>query len=348
MKRIEAADRKKWRAWCLLFLLGAVTLFCFGKAVCYAEILKMQASKLNFAAHGRQGALDYAGARSAQEENQKQDHPLEYVNWTQTDGVQVSASSLGTMVESNALLLCGRSDLLFPGYAVLDTGTEYGCLLSSALSGRLFGGEDTRGLIVEVQDRKLEVLDVIDSEEIFLAYEAGEEDPCSFDRAAVSCVSGEISKTEERYQQICGGWERLEGRVLVWIAEGACFLLPCILWIFLMCYCVEMSRAAGRMERAGRIEKIIWKALLYLLLAGGILLLIRNARIPEDMIPAKWSDFDFWTEYGKELGASCQALIRSEKKIPDIPMMKAFVKALQWAAAAVVGEIVFLRRFRKI
>ena len=216
------------------------------------------------------------------------------------------------------------------------------------MSGRLFGGEDTRGLIVEVQDRKLEVLDVIDSEEIFLAYEAGEQDLCSFDRAAVSCVSGEIGKTEERYQQICGGWERLEGRGLVWIAEGACFLLPCILWIFLMCYCAEMSRAAGRMERAGRIEKIIWKALLYLLLAGGILLLIRNARIPEDMIPAKWSDFDFWTEYGKELGASCQALIRSEKKIPDIPMMKEFVKALQWAAAAVVGEIVFLRRFRKI
>lgn len=348
MKRIEAVDRKKWRAWCLLFLLGTVTLFCFAKAVCHAEILKMQASKLYFAARGQQRALDYAGVRSVREENQKWDHPLEYVNWTQTDGIQVSAVSLETMEECNALLLYGRSDLLFPGYAVLDAESQYGCLLSSALSGRLFGGEDTRGLMVEVQDRKLEILDVIDSEEIFLVYEAGEHDLCSFDRAAVSCVSGEIGKTQERYQQICGGWERLEGRMLVWITGGACFLLPCILWIFLMCYCAEMSRTVGRLDRVDRIERIIWKSLLYLLLAGGILLFIRSARIPEDMIPTKWSDFDFWTEYGKKLGVSCQALIRFEKRIPDIPMMKEFVKALQWAVAAIVGEIIFLCRFQKI
>ena len=42
-----------------------------------------------------------------------------------------------------------------------------------------------------------------------------------------------------------------------------------------------------------------------------------TVRIPEDMIPAKWSDFDFWTEYGKELGASGFAQIR--EKDPGYP-----------------------------
>ena len=68
-------------------------------------------------------------------------------------------------------------------------------------------------------------------------------------------------------------------------------------------------------------------------------------RIPEDMIPAKWSDFEFWSEYGKRLGTACQALIRSEKKIPDLPVMGEFVRALLWAAGAVAGEAVFLRGF---
>ncbi|MCI8767722.1 MAG: hypothetical protein HFH21_08030 [Ruminococcus sp.] len=345
MKWIEVVDRKKWRERCLLFLLGAVTLLCFAKEVRHAELVKAHASKLDFAASGEQGALDYAGAKSAWEENQKRDHPLEYVNWTQADGVQVSASALGTSEESDALILCGRSDLLFPGYAVLDAETQYGCLLSSALSGKLFGGKDTRGLMVEIQGRKLEVLDVVDSEEVFLAYEAGEQDSCAFDRAAVNCVSGEIGKTEEGYRQLCGSWERMESRVLVWISQGLCFLVPGILWIFLMRYCAKMSRMAGRRaERIDKIEKRIWRSLLYLLLAGGILLLIKMVRIPEDMIPAKWSDFDFWTEYGKRLGAACQVLIRSEKRIPDIPMMKEFAGALQWTAAAVAGEVVFLRK----
>lgn len=136
-----------------------------------------------------------------------------------------------------------------------------------------------------------------------------------------------------------------ESRVLVWISQGLCFLVPGILWIFLMRYCAKMSRMAGRRaERIDKIEKRIWRSLLYLLLAGGILLLIKMVRIPEDMIPAKWSDFDFWTEYGKRLGAACQVLIRSEKRIPDIPMMKEFAGALQWTAAAVAGEVVFLRK----
>ena len=97
--------------------------------------------------------------------------------------------------------------------------------------------------------------------------------------------------------------------------------------------------------RYHRMEKIIWRIFSYLLLAGGILLLIQWIRIPEDMIPAKWSDFEFWSEYGKRLGTACQALIRSEKKIPDLPVMGEFVRALLWAAGAVAGEAVFLRGF---
>ena len=124
-----------------------------------------------------------------QEENRKRDAPLEFVNWTQMDGLLVSASGLGTVEECDVLLPCGRSDLLFPGYAVLDMETQNSCLISSALSGRLFGGENTSGLIVEVQNRKLEVLDVIDSGEAFLVYEEGEKDTTSFDRASVECAS---------------------------------------------------------------------------------------------------------------------------------------------------------------
>lgn len=258
--------------------------------------------------------------------------------------MRISAAGLGTEEECDALILCGRSDLLFPGYAVLDAESRNGCLLSSALSGELFGGKDTCGLMIETQGRELDIVDVIDSEEMFFVYESGENDLCSFDRAAVSCISGEIGKTEECIQRLFDGWERMEGRVLVWMAQGVCFLVPCILWIFLMCYCADSSRKAGQKKREDRIEKGIWTLLFYVLLAGGILLLIQGVRIPEDMIPTKWSDFNFWTEYGKKLGASFRLLVRSEKRIPDIRMLKEFVNVLWWAAAAVAGEIVFLFR----
>ena len=238
-----------------------------------------------------------------QEENRKRDAPLEFVNWTQMDGLLVSASGLGTVEECDVLLPCGRSDLLFPGYAVLDMETQNSCLISSALSGRLFGGENTSGLIVEVQNRKLEVLDVIDSGEAFLVYEAGEKDTTSFDRATVECASGEFSKAAGSYQQLCGEWNRMETRIFVWTAQAACILVPGILWIYLF----YLIKKYAKEKNVCRIEKIIWKLFLYLLLVGGIIFLLQKIHIPEDMIPSKWSVPDFWMEYGKKLSASSQS-----------------------------------------
>lgn len=330
---------------CRLFLFGMAVMLCFMKAACHTENLKGQLGVFHFAASGRQGGVDCASAGLAQEQNLEQDALPEFVNWTQTDGVQAVSSAAGSAEDCAALLLCGRSDLLFPGYAVLDLEARNDCLISSTLSERLFGGADTRGLTVEVQGRKLEVLDVIDSEEAFLVYEAGENEVCLLDRAAVRCVSGRLGKTEEGYRKLCGEWERMESRVLIWTARGACLLVPCILWIFLVRYCMCMPQSAGRM---GLAEKNIWKLLSGLLLAGGTLILIRKIRIPEDMIPTEWSDFEFWAEYGKKLGASCRTLLRSEKKIPDLPVWREFFRAMQWAAGAVAGEAVFLREFRRI
>lgn len=375
----------KWISWFRLFLLGTITLLCFMEAVCHAENLKAQRSVFNFTAAGRQGGMDCAGARSAQEQNLKREVPLEFVNWTQAEGLQVSSPDLGTMESCGALLLCGRSDLLFPGYAVLNLEEQDLCLISSTLSEKLFGGADTYGLMVEVQGREMKVLDVIDSEEEFVVYEAGEYDDCLLDRAAVRCIPGEFGKTEEGYRQLCGEWERIEDRVLVWITQGVCVLVPFVLWIYLIWYCRCMPRNAEKAERTSfggkkgdagraecvydgepcgytgrtdrlsaggmrgydRYEKMIWYILSYLLLAGGILLLFRRFQIPEDMIPTRWSDFEFWTEYGKRLGESCRVLIRSEKRIPDIPMLEEFARTLQWAAGAVVGETVFLGIFKK-
>lgn len=329
-----ALSKKKW---CWLFFLSIVMLLCFMKAVCYAEILKEQLFELKFVASGQQERMDYIGARKAQEENLNQENPLEFVNWTQTEGMQISFPELGTGEVCAALLLCGRSDLLFPGYAVLDLEMQEYCLISSTLSEKLFGGDDTVGLMVEIQGRQLEVLDIVDSEETFLVYEAGGKDTFLFDRASVRCVSGKISKAAEGYQQLCGGgWEQMESRILVWGAQAVCFLVPFILWIFLIC---NMSANAGKDARA---ERMVWKVLSYVLIVGGIILLISKIQIPDDMIPAKWSDFSFWAEYGKKLGASCEILVRSEKKIPDMQMLKEFGRTLQWGGAAVVGEGVLL------
>lgn len=368
MKPIKNVYRKKWKVWALLFIFGIFTLFCFIKAVRHAEILRQQtfdvicgksadgASVLRFAASGQQGGMDQTGTRLAQEENLKQEEPLEFVNWTQTEGTLISAPELGTMEECEALVLGGRSDILFPGYAVLDMEMQDDCLISSALSGKLFGGEHISGVTVEVQGRKMEVLDVIDSEESFLVYEAGEQDTFLFDRAAVKCVPGKYSKAAERFQELCGVWEQMESRVMVWTAQAVCFLVPCMLWIFCVVIILQNADAIDDVsiseipfdtgkyveaQKAGRREKMVWKALAYLLLAGGILLLIRIVRIPEDMIPARWSDFSFWTEYGKNMGEACKLLIRSEKRIPDMMMIKEFAGALQWGAAAIVGEMGF-------
>lgn len=346
-------------------------LLCFWKAACHMEMLKGQQTELKFAAWGQQEGMDYIGARTAQEENLLREEPLEFVSWTQMDGMQAYCAELGNLEECASLILCGRSDLLFPGYTVLDLEMQEYCLISSALSEKLFGGNDTAGLMVEVQGQKREVLDVIDSEDAFVVYEAGEMETCLFDRAAVRCVPGKISKTAEGFQQLCGAWEQVDDRILVWAAQAGCFLIPLTVWIFLLCYvranvretdgvrimefslddaaCSEAGSgfSAGRTyveeEKAARAESRIWKMVFYLLLTGGIGLLVLKLRIPEDMIPAKWSDFGFWAEYGKKMGKAFRVLVQTGKRIPDMGMLREFAGAVWWAGAAGMVVVVGMR-----
>ena len=275
------------------------------------------------------------GAEAAWKENMERSVPLEYVNWTQEEGIQSASPELGTTEECRALLLYGRSDLLFPGCTVLDAESTDSCLLSSALSEKLFGGKDTIGLTVSVQERKLEVRDIIESEEPFIAYEAGEQDVCSFDRGTVRYAPGEYSKTVEAAGQLFGEWKLADTRILVWTARIACFVMPCILCLSLLLMIRKYAKGANMSVR----EKMLWEGLMYLFLAGVFFFLLRKMQIPEDMIPTKWSDFDFWAEYGEKLKDSCQVLIQTEKKIPDLLLVGEYVRALGWGAAAAVGGI---------
>ncbi len=274
--------------------------------------------------------MDYAAAMHAQEENLKSDAPMEFVIWTQTEGMEVTADNPGTAEECAVLPLCGRSDLLFPGYAVLDTQMQDVCLISSALSAKLFGGKDTKGLVTEASGRQMEILDVIESEEIFLVLEASEQEDCSFDRAAVRCTSEEMAKTAEAFRKLTGEWKQLDYRIPVWIAQAACLTVPFMLWIYLL-YLIKKTEKTS----------LLW----YLLLAGGLILLVLQIQIPPDMIPAKWSDFDFWREYWENLCTSWKILYRSEKKIPDLPLMTGFIKTLKWTAIAAGGTLFGMRQF---
>lgn len=319
---------------CILIVL-LVCIFLY-RAVYSRQIFENKTEILQFTAEQYEG-LDYETAKQVQTENEKSEYPIEFVNWTQIDAQRILSVQLEKEIDAAFIVLYGRSDLLFPGVPVLSAGDTEECLISSSLSEKLFGNENTIGLQVATSNRTFEVKGIIESKDSFLVYEADESDTILLDRASAATF-GDVEKTKENYRKLCGEWEVVDYPLLgytSWFVYTAaiCFPICCILFLVR-----KYGKEAGRQNPEGW-EKIIWKILFWLILIFALWVVFHNISIPEDMIPSKWSDFEFWSELTDHKKAAAELLETMEKKIPDLPYWMLFRTAMLYSVMALAGEL---------
>ena len=180
----------------------------------------------------------------------------------------------------------GAMNIVFPcrmlyGNYPYETDTK-GCLISSGLAQKLYGAVNIIGQTIVCKNRKWSVRGVIKEEKSFLAVTTGKREatmtylevvgekktPTHF----IQQITAQIGITDISYQ--------FDGS-LVYAAARLLFGLPFffLLWQF---------RANTNRK------KIIWWALFFVWLMCFI-------RIPDSLIPSKWSDFDFWSRRAQEM-----------------------------------------------
>lgn len=335
------------------YILGNIELGKLGSKMDYVNLISL----------GDENGMTYPLAESVHQRNQQSEELLQFVNWRQESGGRVSYKELNRMETAEIMAVYGRTDLIFPDCEAMDIENKTGCLISKGLAFRLFGGTDVVGNILEYNSREYEVIDIIDSDIPLFVYELWEEDSSIvLDRATVLCIQNSPKQTKAAYDKVAGMWSLVDYQMIFYGIKIVYFIVPWILGVVLLLSIRRYKKAARKpvVNRKNRLldhgikyylkknkEWLIWEMILLLILFCMILFTVIQIKVPLDMIPDKWSNFEFWSEFYKNK-QEAMLLMRSMKRgVVDLGYITGFYRASIAGAISIIEVAVFTKMMKK-
>lgn len=316
------------RGVCLL-----LTVFCYAWAVRYAGIVHQRNHSVTVLLETDPQTSE--DAKQIEKNEMQQERPLSFALWKQENEKTVENRELSRRSTVSVLSLWGNSQFLFRTGAHLEKGDSHGCLLDVQTARELFGTEQITGQKVRYGERELTVRGILKGVDPVLVCSAGEGQ--QLDRLTVEFpAGGRSSEVRDSFlvrHNIAGQVLKLE--TLDDTASFLTCLFPMIWGIGLL----------GKLARLGRYRKEgdgagTWRIVCDSLVAAALAALLWQAaehfRLPQDMIPAKWSDFGFWKNWWDQERESLLLLLLTEKQCPQQLWMKDFWSCVKFLGLAVV------------
>lgn len=321
--------RRNWPrvAGCLLFML------------CFA-LSRSAAIRLEGLADLRILPLEGAGmtgqrAWDMQELEALMTEPLTFAVWGQQDGQTLENPELARSAQATVLLIEGSSGLVLPESAPLLPEDTESCLLDEASALALFGDPAPVGSQLEFAGRRLTVRGIVPGSDALLAVR-----PLSRD-VGLGYVTLQIpeglgaQEVLDRFQYrhgVSGLWTAVRG----WTGLGQFLsLLPAFVPLLTVVFSL-LRRAFSRSEYP--LEFIA-----FLLAAGAVWFAALwicgfSLQVPLEMLPGKWSDFDFWARLFSEKKAELLAFLTGRKTLVHLLFL---VPALQAGGLGILAALLF-------
>ena len=317
------------KKWIILILIAA--LWGFGAILAWTM---RDAGSHVFMYYGEGEAVEKQLITHALDREQEQGRYMlpEITAWSRAERLKVMNPGLGRSGEADCIAVYGLMEMA--SYPRLIGGTygyrsdQDGCLISSGLAMELFGGLDVAGKYIWCRQKPYRIRGVTDESSHVILLPAKEKDAMRY--MMFTYVRGAESGAEEGTSHgMETGKSAAEnflyrngiksGKVLVdgtyfSSAAGLGVCLP--LWItsVWMLSGLPGSRRGIRGRTKEGIKKSIKKSTKEFILAAvfflaGLFLAWKlELKIPPDLIPSRWSDFEFWSGKIEELRSDMAAV----------------------------------------
>lgn len=226
----------------------------------------------------------------------------EITAWSLNEQVLVRNQELGKEKKADCMAVYGFREIA--SFRTLLDGTygyrtdDSGCIISRGLAMELFGSVGVSGKHVWCRDRSYVVRGVTDDSGCLILIPAGKEEKMRYllmDLGADSAGASEAERFLYRYG-MDSGYVCVDGSLFFAAAGFSCVLF---LWVVLAVQCYGLVKYGKKMTVRKRLKLAVVAAAV--LLVSIVLIRYLRLQIPADLIPGKWSDFDFWTGKWKEL-----------------------------------------------
>lgn len=351
--------RGKWKenaAVAVIYGLLVVLAFLFyNLGIVQKQELKMYDNRITLIRTDG-NAYSYPEAEQMRLSNQEADTPFSYVLWGEEGVRLLQNQDLGRNAEAEVYVVEGSSDLLLSSSVILDGLVEKSCLIGEDAAQELFGVADATGLSITMDGCEYVILGMLTEGAQGAVFLAKDLHTLSLDRMNVR-VSDDValSSLERSVEGELGfSGTALDYRFINSMLGLMGFGLFLLLWLWLLrlmtaelvTYRRQSMRHAEYSKNRNQINSAYVKGMAIRLgcMLGIVLILVvflcSKAKIPEDMIPTKWSDFEFWNRWLAEKTERILEWVSCEKRAAELLYLGKTVRAALWLALSYLCYII--------
>lgn len=248
--------------------------------------------------------------------------------WAEQADVQFSCRETGEQVQAAALFTEGNPELVAQGSGQL-LWHENGCFVDNVTAEKLFGTRLANGQLLWHEDQAYTVYGTFESlrQTVVLRGDAGTE--MSFPMLSLRVQDRENAGTaaEQLLMQYGLSGETMDFTFPGMLSGNFLLLLPLLLAAGLLrvlwrCMRCEPADATGQTSAAKRFCGKTVYMILILATVIFIYFLFRDClEIPADMIPTRWSDFSFWSDWWRNQRANLLRILGSAQGEMQLGML---------------------------
>lgn len=267
------------------------------------------------------------------------DPELAIVGWAEEALQSANNPDLGkTASDLDVLIIKGSSNLLVKGSNLFTDDLE-GCLIDSDTSYKLFGSSNCVGREIVYNDRTLIVRGILKGCKANIMIQASEDPSQVLDGLTIDGTDLTLNKIEDFKMMFGINEMAISGNIYYMVAKFIALMFPIIaLALILIKVITSLFKSRNK-------PVLVILYILMTIASVFIFFKITNIKIsiPLDMIPNKWSDFDFWSKMGKEYKEKFEYVLYMKKYGVDIYNIENLLKSVLYSVFTIILFVINLR-----
>lgn len=267
------------------------------------------------------------------------DPELAVVGWAEESLQSANNPDLGKIASDlDVLIIKGSSNLLVKGSNLFADDLE-GCLIDNDTSYKLFGSSNCVGREIVYNDRTLIVRGILKGSKANIMIQATEDSSQVLDGLTIDGTGLTLNKIEDFKMKFGINEMAISGNIYYIIAKFIALIFPIITLVSIL---IKVITSLFKSR-----NKPVLVSLYILMAIASIFIFFKitniKISIPLDMIPNKWSDFDFWSKMGKEYKEKFEYVLYMKKYGVDIYNIENLLKSVLYSIFTIILFVINLR-----
>lgn len=314
-------------------ILMFALIMCWGISLGYANNIESNNKTLNFYFENDKYNLELVNSIKESEKE------LAVVGWAEESLQSATNLDLGKSAsELNVLAIKGSSNLLVKGSNLFADDLE-GCLIDNDTSYKLFGSSNCIGREIVYNDRTLVVRGILKGSKSNMIIQIPDDLMKALDGLTIDGTDFTLNKIEDFKMRFGISELAINGNVYYMLAKFISMIFPIIALVLIL------IKVISSLFKSRNKPVLVGIYIIMALTFVFIFFKVTNIKIsiPLDMIPNKWSDFDFWSKMGKEYKEKIEYVLYMKKYGVDIYNIENLLKSALYSIFTIILFVINLR-----